>query len=227
MTALVHSKHGVTLVGGGEAALTDLTAALALAPDLVAADGGANWLHDMAHTPRAIIGDIDSLRDGLRQTWADRIHRIAEQDSTDLDKCLRGIHAPYILALGFNGARLDHTLAAMASLLRHGSARVLLISARDVCFLAPPRVMLPTRPGDRVSLFPMVQGLTGRSDGLHWPIAGITFAPDGVVGTSNRAIATQVTLEFDRPGMLVLMARTALQAALRAVTTAPDWPRPD
>ena len=165
MGALVNADTGVTLVGGGSVTSCDLNEARALAPTLVAADGGGNALADLGHRPQAIIGDIDSLRDDLRREWADQVHAIAEQDSTDLDKCLRSISAPFVLGVGFGGARLDHTLSAMTALVRHGRARVILVCEQDVCFLCPPRLALTLAPGARVSLFPMAP-VTGRSQGL-------------------------------------------------------------
>jgi thiamine pyrophosphokinase len=69
-------------------------------------------------------------------------------------------------------------------------------------------------------LFPMAR-VTGRSTGLEWPIAGLIFAPDGVIGTSNRVVARRVTLEFDAPGMLVILPRRRLDAAIRALLSAP------
>ena len=222
MAALVHSQHGVTLVGGAGFAPDDLELALSLAPCLVAADGGANGLADAGHLPQAIIGDIDSLRDDLHHRMQARIHRIEEQDSTDFDKCLTSIDAPFILALGFAGARLDHTLASMSSLVRFGSSRVLLMAEHDICFVAPPCLELDTDEGQRVSLFPMGY-CAGRSTGLHWPIDGLDFAPYGVIGTSNMAVSTRITLEFDAPRMLVMLPQTQLRATLAALTTSPDW----
>lgn len=203
--------------------MADLDAALALAPVLVAADGGANTLADLGHTPTAIIGDMDSLRDDLRRDWALLLHPIPEQDTTDFDKCLRSIAAPFVLGVGFGGARLDHTLSTMTALVRHGRSRVVLLSAQDVCFLAPPELTLPMHKGARVSLFPMAP-VTGRSKGLFWPIDGIPFMPSGIIGTSNRADAAQVTLHMDAPAMLVLLERDMLGAALDALVSAPDWP---
>jgi thiamine pyrophosphokinase len=63
--------------------------------------------------------------------------------------------------------------------------------------------------------------VTGRSAGLEWPIAGIDFAPDGMIGTSNRVGARRVVLEFDRRGMLVILPRRRLDAAIRALRSAP------
>jgi thiamine pyrophosphokinase len=222
MASLVKSRLGVTLVGGGEVVENTVQQALALAPTLVAADGGGNILADLGHLPVAVIGDMDSLRPDLVQLWADRLHPISEQDSTDFDKCLRSIDAPFVLAVGFDGARLDHTLSAMSALVRHGRARVVLVGGQDICFLAPPQIALELGAGARVSLYPMGP-VTGRSTGLEWPIDGIDFAPNGVIGTSNRASAAQVGLEIDAPRMLLLLERAALPMALRALLAAPDW----
>ena len=218
----VESNRGITLVGGGVVAQTDLDAALALAPVLVAADGGANRLADWGHGPACVIGDLDSLDPGLRDRLSERVLHVPEQDSTDFDKCLHRINAPFILALGFDGARLDHTLAAMHSLVAHGRARVVMLAADDICFLAPPRLALTLPPDARVSLFPMAR-VTGRSVGLHWPVDGLEFAPDTRIGTSNRAVGGAVVLEFDRPGMLVLLERDHLGQALDSVQALPDW----
>ena len=222
MRVAVESNRGVTLVGGGVVAQADLAAALSLAPVLVAADGGANRLAGWGHVPARVIGDLDSLDPELRDRLSSRVLHVAEQDSTDFDKCLQRIAAPFILALGFDGARLDHTLAALHSLVAHGRARVVMQAAEDICFLAPPRMVLSLPPGARVSLFPVAH-VTGRSEGLHWPIDGLDFAPDTRIGTSNRAIGGPVVLEFERPGMLVLLERAHLRQVLDVVQAVPDW----
>ena len=218
----VETIQGVTLVGGGAFAVQDLSLAMALAPVLVAADGGANALCAMGHIPNQVIGDMDSLDSALKRQLAGRLVSVPEQDSTDFDKCLRLIQAPFIIGLGFDGARLDHTLAAMTSLVWHGRARVVLLCAQDICFLAPPQISLDLSVGERVSLFPMT-AVTGRSSGLHWPIDGLQFAPDSTIGTSNRAASEEVTLAFDAPGMLVLLERARLQQTVTQLAAGPDW----
>lgn len=218
----VESNTGVTLVGGGNVAQADLELALSLAPTLVAADGGANRLDGWGHLPDRVIGDLDSIDPALRARLGARVVEVPEQDSTDFDKSLQRVTAPFILALGFDGARLDHTLAAMHSLVRHGRARVVMLAAQDICVLAPPRLALDLPQGARVSLFPMAQ-VQGRSTGLHWPIAGLDFAPDVLSGTSNRATGGAMVLEFAGPGMLVLLERAHLRQVLDAVQSQPDW----
>jgi thiamine pyrophosphokinase len=217
---IVQSTHGVTLAGGGPISARDLALALARAPVAVAADSGADRLLRLGVTPEAVIGDMDSISYAARAALpADRLHLVAEQVTTDFDKALRLIEAPLVLALGFAGGRLDHGLATMATLIARAERTCILIGPKDLAFAAPPQLTLDLVPGEPLSLFPMAR-VTGRSEGLEWPIDGIDFAPDGMIGTSNRVTARQVVLEFDRRGMLVLLPRRRLDAAIRALLAA-------
>lgn len=217
---IVESRDAVTLIAGGPCTARDLALALRRAPVLVAADGGADRALALGHAPRAVIGDFDSISPAARQRLAGRLFPVAEQETTDFDKALRGISAPFLLAVGVAGGRVDHELAVLSGLLRHqaagGRMPCLLIGAQDVIFAAPPALDLRLRPGDRLSLFPMAP-VTGRSHGLHWPIDGLALAPDGRIGTSNRVSDPVVRLEFDSPGMLVILPRARLDAALRGL----------
>ena len=217
---IVQSTHGVTLAGGGPFSARDLKLALKRAPVAVAADSGADRLLRFGVIPEAVIGDMDSISAQARaEIPVERQHLVAEQVTTDFDKALRLIKAPLVLALGFAGARLDHGLAAVTTLIARSEQPCILIGPQDVAFAAPPRLDLALKPGEPLSLFPMA-AVTGRSEGLEWPIAGISFAPDGMIGTSNRVVASRVMLEFDRRGMLVILPRRRLDAAIRALRAA-------
>ncbi|MBK5927821.1 thiamine diphosphokinase [Rhodobaculum claviforme] len=215
---ILQADCGVTLVGGGEVTAAALDAALARAPRLVGVDGGADRALAAGHVPELTIGDLDSLSAAGRAALEPaRIVRIAEQDTTDFDKALRSVSAPFVLAVGFTGARIDHMLGAFNVLARHPDRRCVVVGDRDVCFLAPPTLALDLAPGMRMSLFPMGP-VRGRSEGLHWPIDGIDFAPDTVTGLSNRVSARGVRLSFSAPRMLVLLPVRALDAALAGLT---------
>jgi thiamine pyrophosphokinase len=217
---IVQSTSGVTLAGGGPFSARDLKLALARAPVPVAADGGADRLLRFGVMPEAVIGDMDSLSaEAKAQIPASRQHLLAEQATTDFDKALRSLVSPLVLALGFAGARLDHGLAAFSTLVARAERRCILIGPRDLAFAAPPRLELELVPGEPLSLFPLAR-VSGRSEGLEWPIAGLTFAPDGMIGTSNRVVARRVVLEFDARGMLVILPRRRLDAAIRALLAA-------
>lgn len=214
---IVQSEVGVTLAGGGPFGRRDLSFCLSRAPVAVGADGGADGLLRLGVMPEAVIGDFDSLSAAGRAAIpAARQHRVPEQATTDFDKALRLVEAPFVLALGFAGARLDHGLAAMNTLVTRAERRCILVGPKDVAFAAPARLELELSPGEPLSLFPMAR-VTGVSRGLEWPIGGLVLAPDGMIGTSNRVTERRVALEFDAPGMLVILPRRQLDAAIRAL----------
>lgn len=222
---IVDSPLPITLVGGGDSTSAEVDEALGLAPCLVAADGGVAAALAAGHMPQAVIGDMDSVPDAVRTRLPPHcLHRITEQDTTDFDKALRSIRAPFVLGLGFLGARLDHQLANLTVLVRHPEAACLLVGAEDVVLAIPPQreLALDLAPGMRVSLYPLAP-VRGTSEGLHWPVDGLDFAPDARVGTSNRVAATHdgaVRLRFAAPGMLLILPRSALRAALAALVPA-------
>lgn len=219
------TEKNVTLLGGGTICDRLLHDTIVHAPCLVAADGAAGRALALGHRPERVIGDFDSLTAETRAEIPDeRLIHVPEQDSTDFEKCLTRVVAPMIFCVGFTGARIDHELAVYATLTRFPNKRCVILGAEDVCFMAPPELVLRVERGQRVSLFPMA-AVTGRSKGLRWPIKGLDFAPDGRIGTSNEAVETEVRLEFDQPGMMVILPRENCDAELVArLIAAPDWP---
>ncbi len=171
--------------------------------------------------PDAVIGDLDSISDaGRAQIDENRLHYIAEQDSTDFAKCLRSVDAPAILAVGFSGGRLDHQLAACTTLVQFAGKTVFMLSDEDICFAAPQLLALDLPVGTRLSLFPMGE-VRGTSTGLHYPIDGLCLSPSGMVGTSN-TVTGPVRLTFDAPDMLVILPLDQLEAVLNQLCAIPE-----
>lgn len=215
--AIVQSIAGITLVGGGPVPATLFRKALQRAPRVVAADGGADRCLALGVMPEAVVGDMDSIS---AKAWAavgpDRLHRVAEQETTDFDKALRSVSAPVVIGVGFMGARVDHGLAVFNALVRSAQP-CLLLGPKDVVFHVPGDLDIAMRKGDRFSLFPLAR-VTGRSTGLHWPLDGLHFAPNGMIGTSNRVTGPQVSLRMSGPGMLCILPATRLDQALAALS---------
>jgi thiamine pyrophosphokinase len=215
---LVDSPEPVTLVGAGPIPPGALARALALAPLAVAADGGGDVALPGGRAFAAVIGDMDSLSDpeGLRAAGT-RLHEIAEQDSTDLEKCLYSVAAPLTLGVGFLGGRADHHLAAMSALVRAAPRPVILLGSDDICFACPTEFALELTEGARVSFYPMrpVAGLC--CEGLRWSVAGLDFAPDQRIGTSNVALGGAMRVAFNGPGMLAILPLDRLEAAAAAL----------
>lgn len=215
--AIVQSQEIITLLGASKVSKAVLDESITLAPRLVAADGAA--VQALAHglMPDAVIGDFDSLPDDVRANIpAERLHRVAEQDSTDFDKALRHIVAPLVLAVGFTGQRLDHELAVYNALVRNAGRRAIVVGEYDICFHLGADLHLELPVGSRVSLFPMAD-VRCVSTGLRWATDGIAFSPSGRVGTSNTVVDSPVMLRPGGPGMLVILPRAQLRPAIRAL----------
>ena len=220
---IVNAPNGATILGGGEAGAATVKQAIARAPLLVAADGGAALAIELGRMPEAVIGDMDSIPDSIRRSIpADRLHRISEQNSTDFAKCVRSINAPMIVGTGVLGPRLDHGLAALNVLAGNPSQRIVLLTASDLCFLCPPELALRLPVGSRVSLFPMKQ-VTGTSLGLKWKIDGLLFSPGGVSGTSNQVSRSRVSVSFQDPGMLIILPAVQFDNVIDSLLETAIW----
>lgn len=207
----------VTLVGGAPFEPEALAEALAIAPRLIAADRAGDALTRLGHAPELLVGDMDSVADlAAWHAGPTRVLHLPEQDTTDFEKALYATEAPFYLALGFTGRRLDHTLAVLHTMLSRPDRRVVLLAEAEVIALVPPgrRLRLALGAGARVSLVPLAPVVATHSAGLKWPIDGLRMGMGEQIGTSNRAVADEVELAFDAPGVLVLLHRSQLGALL-------------
>ncbi len=217
---IVHRSEPVSLIGGGEATEARLKRAMEVAPSLVAADGGADKALTFGVEPIAVIGDFDSVSQAtLDAISQEKQHRVDEQDSTDFEKCLRVIDAPLVVGVGFTGARLDHQLAVLNTLVRYPAKRCILLGADDITFLCPPTLRLDMKDGEIVSLFPM-GAVEGVSEGLKWPLTGLFCTPDGQISTSNQATGP-IDISVTAPKMLAMLPVAYFEAVVEAFLARP------
>lgn len=222
---ILTTDQTVLLVGGGAIDRDRFKSDLDRGLPTIAADGGADAVLKHDHIPDFVIGDLDSLSKTARSRIpSDRIHLVAEQDSTDFDKVLRHVHAPCFEAHGFMGLRMDHSLAALNTLVRYPHKRCVLHAENDLIVLCPSKLRLELPKSCRVSLFPM-RPVKGQTSGLKWPINGLDFAPWGQSGTSNMALGA-VDLAFETAGMLLILPVDQIDELRRGLANAPTWPAP-
>ena len=183
-----------------------------------AADGGvhtalANHLH-----PRAVIGDMDSVGvlDQLDPAIA-RIHQTG-QDDTDFEKCLNLIHAPLIVGFGFLGARHDHMLASLHTLASLAESwPIILVGQDDVMVRVRGDCQFNLPIGTRFSLWPLGRQNFIQSQGLAWPVDGLTMEIGKQGGTSNRVSATKVEIKAGPgDGYMVILPADCLSPLLQA-----------
>ncbi|SFR35505.1 thiamine diphosphokinase [Yoonia tamlensis] len=214
---IVSRNHTVCLVGGARVNPQVITSILPIVDHFVAVDGGADHLLDAGISPRAVIGDLDSLSEHARATFAAQITHIPEQATTDFEKALTRVANPMIIALGFTGGRMDHILAVLNVLARNTARAVILLDETDLCFVArigETRIAPPA--GTRIALMPLAAARV-TATGLRWSFADQDMHPTGFISSSNE-VAGPVTVQTDGPVLITLPAahlQIAMQAAAR------------
>ena len=181
---------------------------------IIAADGGVNFLTEKNISPELVIGDLDSVsKQKIQNIQPEKIIRISEQDSTDLEKVLFNTQSPLTIGIGFLGAQIDHELAALSALVKFSHKKIIFIGEHDIVFLVPPSFSLRSFNGMRISLYPLDE-VKVHSDGLQWATDGLTMKPTGQIGTSNKAIGKSIHLAPDKPKLLLILPKTLLKEAI-------------
>ena len=86
---------------------------------IIAADGGVNFLSEQNISPELVMGDLDSASEQkIQNIEPEKIIRIPDQDSTDLEKVLFNTQSPFTIGIGFLGSQIDHELAALTALVK-------------------------------------------------------------------------------------------------------------
>lgn len=201
---IVHSNDPIILVGGAPFEKENLFRALEVGENIVAADSGAVAVLDAGRVPDAIIGDFDSLPKNVAATLRpETLHHIPDQDSTDFEKSLSRISAPLVIAVGFSGARLDHEMSVLSTLLRLNAPPCVILRGQEVAFIAPPDLTLDLPVGSDIAFYPLV-AVTVTTAGVKWPLDQAVMQPGGLISTSNK-VTGPVRVNADRRGVLVTL----------------------
>lgn len=170
---------------------------------VIAVDGGANHLRDFCIEPDLIIGDMDSI-EGLENFSGSEIVKIDEQNSTDLEKCLMNVSAPQYLAMGFLGSRFDHNFEVLHVLSKYPN-NVIFFSQEDVIFRLPKEFNVNLPVGTRISIYPLKKTVFESSEGLKYPLDGLTMEQGDRIGTSNESIAEKVRIVQSESGSIAIL----------------------
>lgn len=185
------------------------------APYVLCADGGALQARALGYTPRAVIGDLDSLPAEqlaeLQAGGAEFLRHPPDKDESDLElalhHCLR-IGASAVTIIGGLGGRLDQTVANIF-LLYLPELSALPVEHVDgdqaTRLLAPGRHPIAGQCGDTISLIPITADASGiDTSGLKYPLRGETLRMGPARGISNVMLADEARIEF-QSGLLLLV----------------------
>lgn len=186
---------------------------LSRAQAVIAADGGIRYPLALGQIPDTLIGDLDSLPEGIDEQLADwdmeLIRYPSAKEETDLELALLHVRRRFpdaeLLVLGGFGGRLDQTLGNI-TLLAHPELighSVTLIDEYETARLITAEATITGRAGDVVSLIPLGGPVRVRETiGLRWPLQDeiLDFGPTR--GISNEMTGERATVRLS-DGMLL------------------------
>lgn len=185
---------------------------LAEADLLVCCDGALATARALGREPNFVVGDGDSLSPADRDALDARFVHVAEQDTNDLAKAFRFVcsrasqplHTLHIALLGTTGLREDHTLGNIFRLIDFTATvpNTVLHTDTGTFEVVRDERTFAAQPGEAVSIFAPIPGTEVSSNGLKWPLDGVSLA-DLWAGTLNRATGHSFTLRTNGRPILV------------------------
>lgn len=183
---------------------------------IIAVDRGLEFLHRNSIMPALIVGDFDSLADGILDDYIEQhipVRRfIPEKDATDMEigvRCALEMGADEIIILGGTGSRLDHVLGNIQTMmipLKQGVETYMLDANNRIRLLGHSvSIEKKNTKGTYVSFLPLtttVEGLTLK--GFKYPLYNYTLTSDNSLGVSNEFVDECAQIMFDK-GILIMI----------------------
>ena len=171
--------------------------------------------HTPERKPLAVVGDLDSIPEELKERYSELLYPEAEQDDNDMTKAMRWVltHHPEveeITILGATGLREDHTVGNLGLLMEYtrlfdlGDRQVTMVSDYGTAFVVTDSGDLHLGEGRRISLFSADNSLKITSEGLEWPLDEVVFDA-WWKATLNRTSAPIVSLHFNHPAAVLVI----------------------
>jgi thiamine pyrophosphokinase len=175
---------------------------------IVCCDGSAESLINTGIQPFAIVGDMDSLNDELRNRFADRIYIDEDQETNDLTKAVQWCqHDGYndLVILGATGTREDHTIGNISLLVEYAkylNVKMITDTGEFIPFLNSCKVN--SFPGQQVSIFSIDTSTEISSSGLRYPL-NRKILKNWWEATLNEAVGDYFELEFEDGPVIVFL----------------------
>jgi thiamine pyrophosphokinase len=175
---------------------------------IVCCDGGAENLVGYGLKPDAIIGDMDSLSDVLKDMFADRIYVDSNQETNDLTKavlwCCESGYTDLDI-IGAVGKRDDHTIGNISLLAEYAKiVKVRMVTDTGVFMPFQSSCKVESSKGQQVSIFSISPATEITSSGLLYPLTNRKLN-NWWEGTLNEATGNSIELEFSGGSVLVFL----------------------
>ena len=166
---------------------------------LIGVDGGTKQILK----PDIIIGDFDSLT-AIPENVPLIMHP-QDKDFTDTELALQFCEKQNIkevILVGFLGRRLDHLIANLMSLSKYNFK---IIEGDQEIFLIKSKAVIKGRPGDLISLIPLLGDCRGVStSGLQWSLQIRNLQAGPSLGVSNVMLGKSASISLKKGCLLVI-----------------------
>lgn len=199
------------IVGAGDNSCTNFSINKDNGDCVIAADGGLEALKKIKVKPDFILGDFDSL--GYIPQGKNVIRHKVEKNDTDMMLAVQfAMEKGYqniIIYGGTGGARVDHTLANIQTLLYASKRNInikMIDSVNEFYAITNREISLAAREKGNLSVFP----LDGRAEGVDiegalYSTDNITLYSDSTLSVSNSFLGKDVKIKV-RKGSLLIVA---------------------
>ena len=187
---------------------------------IIAADAGLDFLHNENIEPTHIVGDFDSLPQGILDDYMGNPNvkvRIFNpiKDKTDTEIAVNlaiELDASEIWIMGGTGGRIDHTIGNIQTMMIPLKKRIPCILADDqneIQLIDHSGVIAKSNVfGKYISFIPFggsVKGLT--ITGVKYPLNNFTLLPEGSLGISNEIVDELAFISFTEGILMVIQSR--------------------
>lgn len=187
---------------------------------VVAADAGVGVCLEADRVPDVCVGDFDSADPAdlaaAVAAGARVVRLLSRKDESDLDRAVaeaRALGADALTLTACFGDRLDHTLAAIGTLLRSADSgavgREPGMTLYGLDADARPVLKTAEAAGTLVSVFAMGGRATVSARGLEYPLESTELDVLSSLGLSNIAVGGEVAVQVECGSVLVVCGTSA------------------
>lgn len=207
--------HVILFAGGTVQDGSAVERALSTGDLVIAADSGAQTALERGVVPAFVVGDLDSLSpitlQRLEQLGCQVVAALEEKDETDtelaIELALRQGASRITLLGALGGDRFEHTFANLLLLTAYENTLLEIVDGHSRGWLlrGPGFARIEGRPGDLLSLFPLMTSAEGVStENLYYPLHEATLRFGRPRGISNVFQSEQATVSL-RTGLLLVI----------------------
>lgn len=178
---------------------------------IIAADGAANKLININVNPTLVIGDFDSIDLSVIHAHVEVLH-VPDQNSTDLEKCLKVIDERELfpcLIYGATGKETDHTLYNLSVIQKHSINHQIIFhdsaykDKEKYGVFVSDYLSINLKVGSKISLLSFVQSSV-TSKGLKWELINKELSSE-VSSVRNITKGDKVEIIVHKGCVLVLL----------------------